>query len=61
MNCKNCGKEPSGRALHFSNQIAIKEGYCWIGCMMKKLGKEEALKIVQKHLKIVQKRKNIIK
>jgi len=53
MNCKHCGKEPSGKALHFSNQIAVKEGYCWIGCMMADLGKEKALKCLQKYKNIV--------
>jgi len=53
MNCKNCGRKVSERALHFSNQVAIKKGYCWIGCMIKKLGKEKALKIVQNHKNIL--------
>lgn len=49
MKCKNCGKKFSGKALHFSNQIAIKEGYCWIGCMIRDLGAEKAFNILQKH------------
>lgn len=61
MKCKHCGKEPSGKALHFSNQIAVKEGYCWIGCMIVDLGAGKAFGILQKHLKIGQKHKNIVK
>lgn len=61
MNCKNCGRKVSERAFHFSNQVAIKKGYCWIGCMIRDLGAEQAFNILQKHLKIVQKHKNIIK
>ena len=53
INCKHCGKEPSGKALHFSNQIAVKEGYCWIGCMMADMGKEKALKCLQKYKNII--------
>jgi len=54
MKCKNCGRKVSEKALHFSNQVAIKEGYCWIGCMIKDLGKEKALKTLQKHLNKVE-------
>ena len=48
MKCKNCGRKFSGKAFHFSNQIAIKKGYCWIGCMMKDLGADEAFNVLQK-------------
>jgi len=48
MSCKNCGRKVSERAFHFSNQAAIKEGYCWIGCMIKDLGADEAFNILQK-------------
>jgi len=49
MKCKNCGKKLSERALHFSNQAAIKKGYCWIGCMVRDLGADEAFSILQKY------------
>ena len=49
MKCKNCGKKLSEKALHFSNQVAIKEGYCWVGCMIGSLGADEAFNILQKH------------
>jgi len=49
MKCKSCGKKLSEKAFHFSNQVAIKEGYCWIGCMTKDLGADEAFSILQKH------------
>jgi len=54
MNCKNCKRKVPERALHFSNQVAIKEGYCWIGCMMADLGKEKALKGLQKYKNIIE-------
>lgn len=53
MNCKHCKRKVSERALHFSNQAAIKEGYCWIGCMIGKLGMEKAMKGLQKYRGVI--------
>lgn len=51
MKCKGCGKEISGKAIHFSNQIAAKEGCCLFGCLMLHFGAGKAFDILQKHLK----------
>ncbi len=48
MNCKNCKRELSERAYHFSNQIAIERDYCSFACMSGDLGNEEALKVLGK-------------
>jgi len=58
MKCKNCGREISGKALHFSNQIAVKEGCCWFGCLISNFGVEKAFDILQKHLKKKRQDKN---
>jgi len=50
MSCKGCGREVLERALHFSNKIAIKYGYCDWACFLAhdKEGTEKAFQEYKK-------------
>lgn len=48
MNCKNCGKPIRKRTFHWSNQVAVDNGYCWMMCMFKHLGAEKAWNLLSK-------------
>jgi len=45
--CKHCKESLPPFALHFSNEAAIKKGYCCYFCMLSALGEEKALKVLQ--------------
>jgi len=47
--CKLCEEPYPPFALHFSNRAAIEAGYCSYFCMLSDLGKEKALKALQKY------------
>jgi hypothetical protein len=47
--CKLCKEPLPPFALHFSNTVAIEEGYCSYFCLVSALGDEKALKVVQKY------------
>lgn len=47
--CKLCKEPLPPFALHFSNTVAIEEGYCSYFCMLSALEEEKALKVLQKY------------
>jgi len=50
MSCKGCGRKVLERALHFSNKIAIKHGYCNWACFQTH-DEEESKKAFQEYKK----------
>jgi len=46
--CRHCKEPLPPFALHFSNRVAIDKGYCSYFCLSSALGKEKALRVLQK-------------
>ena len=44
--CRLCGEKLPIKCLHFSNELAVKHGYCSWMCLSSDLGNEKALELL---------------